>query len=131
MTWHFPDVVKELDLTVLHYFIIEKVLGIPGKAQRTSDHIDFDRSFSDCLSKVIQGQAQMAIRHDAFAGLDALTHDRERPAREGDHDRARLDGRVRLDHEDVLPLLAGLDRLRGHHEGVGLGADRQRDRREL
>jgi uncharacterized protein (DUF1015 family) len=61
MTWHFPDVVKALDLTVLHYFIIEKVLGIPGRDQRSSENIDFDRSFSDCLTKVIQGNAQMAI----------------------------------------------------------------------
>jgi uncharacterized protein (DUF1015 family) len=61
MTWHFPDIVKALDVTVLHYFIIEKVLGIPGKDQRTSENIDFDRSFSDCLTKVIQGNAQMAI----------------------------------------------------------------------
>ncbi len=61
MTWHFPEVVKRLDLTVLHYFIIEKVLGIPGRDQRASENIDFDRSFSDCLTKVIQGNAQMAI----------------------------------------------------------------------
>jgi uncharacterized protein (DUF1015 family) len=61
MTWHFPDVVKKLDLTVMHYFIIEKVLGIPGKDQRKSDKLDFDRSFSDCLTRVISGKAQMAI----------------------------------------------------------------------
>ncbi|MBS1490545.1 MAG: DUF1015 domain-containing protein [Bacteroidetes bacterium] len=61
MTWHFPAEIKELDLTVLHYFIIEKILGIAGKHQRTSDHIGFDRSFSDCLTKVIRQEAQMAI----------------------------------------------------------------------
>jgi uncharacterized protein (DUF1015 family) len=61
MTWHFPDEVKRLDLTVMHYFIIEKVLGIPGKDQRSSPHVSFDRSFSDCLSKVIRGEAQMAL----------------------------------------------------------------------
>jgi uncharacterized protein (DUF1015 family) len=61
MKWHFPDVVKKLDLTVLHYFIIEKVLGIPGKEQRNSENISFDRSFSDCLKKVWQNEAQMAI----------------------------------------------------------------------
>ena len=61
MTWHFPEEVKDLDLTVLHYFIIEKVLGIPGKMQRASEHIDFERSFSDCLTTVMQGNAQMAI----------------------------------------------------------------------
>lgn len=61
MKWAFPDVVKALDLTVLHYFIIEKILGIPGKEQRHSDKIEFDRSFSDCLTKVISGDAQLAI----------------------------------------------------------------------
>ncbi|MBX2962822.1 MAG: DUF1015 domain-containing protein [Cyclobacteriaceae bacterium] len=61
MRWHFPDVVKQLDLTVMHYFIIEKALGIPGKEQRQSGHIAFDRSFSDCLKKVLQQEAQLAI----------------------------------------------------------------------
>lgn len=61
MSWPFPDQIKRLDLTVMHYFIIEKTLGIPGKIQRESENIDFDRSFSDCLKKVIQGNAQMAI----------------------------------------------------------------------
>ncbi len=61
LRWHFPDVVKNLDLTVMHYFIIEKVLGIPGKDQRQSEHISFDRSFSDCLQKVIKAEAQLAI----------------------------------------------------------------------
>ncbi len=61
LSWPFPEVVKKLDLTVMHYFIIEKVFGILGKDQRQSTQIDFDRSFSDCLSKVIQGEAQLAI----------------------------------------------------------------------
>jgi uncharacterized protein (DUF1015 family) len=61
LAWPFPEVVKNLDLTVMHYFIIEKALGIPGKEQRTSDNITFDRSFSDCLKKVIQDEAQLAI----------------------------------------------------------------------
>ncbi|MBX2941976.1 MAG: DUF1015 domain-containing protein [Cyclobacteriaceae bacterium] len=61
MKWAFPDVVKQLDLTVMHYFIIEKILGIPGKNQTTSDKVEFDRSFSDCLTKVIKSEVQMAI----------------------------------------------------------------------
>lgn len=61
LNWPFPDVVKTLDLTVMHYFIIERVLGIPGRVQRRSDNVEFDRSYSDCLKKVIQGEAQMAI----------------------------------------------------------------------
>ena len=61
MTWPFPDEIKALDLTVLHYFVIERVLGIPGKDQRRSERISFDRSFSDCLAKVIRGEAQLAL----------------------------------------------------------------------
>ncbi|MCU0419084.1 MAG: DUF1015 domain-containing protein [Cyclobacteriaceae bacterium] len=61
LPWPFPEVVKQLDLTVMHYFIIEKALGIPGKAQRSSLHITFDRSFTDCTAKVLKGEAQLAI----------------------------------------------------------------------
>lgn len=61
LKWNFPERIKELDLTVLHYFIIEKLLGIPGKDQRKSENISFDRSFSDCLAKVIRQEVQMAI----------------------------------------------------------------------
>jgi len=61
MTWPFPDEIKRLDLTVLHYFVIERVLGIAGKDQRRSENISFDRSFSDCLAKVIRGESQMAL----------------------------------------------------------------------
>src|SRR5688572_17068726 len=61
LSWHFPDAVKKLDLTVMHYFIIEKILGIHGKDQRKSTNLTFDRSFSDCMKKVIQGEVQMGI----------------------------------------------------------------------
>jgi uncharacterized protein (DUF1015 family) len=61
MTWHFPEVVRKLDLTVMHYFILEKALGIPGKEQRKSENIFFDRSFSDCLKRVSKDEAQLAI----------------------------------------------------------------------
>jgi len=46
---------------VLHYFIIEKALGIPGREQRTSPYISFDRSFSDCVQQVDTGRAQAAV----------------------------------------------------------------------
>lgn len=61
LRWHFPEEIKALDLTVLHYFIIEKILGIPGKDQRASANISFDRSFSDCVTKVLLDEVQMAI----------------------------------------------------------------------
>jgi uncharacterized protein (DUF1015 family) len=59
--WPFPDEIKKLELTVMHHFIIEKALGIPGKEQRQSEYIGFDRSFSDCMTKVVQGEVQLAI----------------------------------------------------------------------
>jgi uncharacterized protein (DUF1015 family) len=61
LRWPFPDVVKELDLTVMHYFIIEKTLGIPGRMQRRSHQISFDRNFPDCLEQVHSGRQQLAI----------------------------------------------------------------------
>ncbi|MTI21975.1 DUF1015 domain-containing protein [Fulvivirga sp. RKSG066] len=61
LEWNFPDVIKKLDLTVMHYFVIEKVLGIKGKDQRKSENIRFDRSFGDCLARVIKKEAQMAL----------------------------------------------------------------------
>ncbi|HTJ49116.1 MAG TPA: DUF1015 domain-containing protein [Cyclobacteriaceae bacterium] len=61
LRWPFPLEVKSLDLTVMHYFIIEKILGIPGKEQRQSDNILFERNFIDCLEKVHMGEAQLAI----------------------------------------------------------------------
>ncbi len=59
--WPFPEIVKNLDLTVMHYFILEKVLGIKGKDQRKSPNISFDRSFPDCMKKVLMDEAQLAI----------------------------------------------------------------------
>ncbi len=61
LSWDFPDVIKELDLTVMHYFIIEKGLNIAGKDQRRSKNISFERNFANCLSKTIKGEAQFAI----------------------------------------------------------------------
>ena len=61
MTWQFPEQIRELDLTVLHYFVIEKALGIPGKVQRESKHLGFSRSLPECLAKVQSGEIQLAL----------------------------------------------------------------------
>ena len=61
LDWPFPQEVKDLDLTVLHYFVVEKILGIAGKEQRYSENISFDRSFAECLTKVIKEEVQMAL----------------------------------------------------------------------
>ena len=43
------------------YFIIEKTLGIPGKQQRKSGHIGFERNFANCLTATMRGESQFAI----------------------------------------------------------------------
>lgn len=61
LNWPFPKEVNVLDLTVLHYFILEKVLGIPGKIQRQSANLKFERSIAECIRDVSSEEAQVAI----------------------------------------------------------------------
>ena len=61
LDWNFSQEINDLDLTVMHYFVIEKGLGIPGKDQRKSRHISFERNFANCLSSTIKGDSQFAI----------------------------------------------------------------------
>ncbi|GAB4129733.1 MAG: DUF1015 domain-containing protein [Raineya sp.] len=61
MSWHFPDVVKKLDLTVLHYFLIYKVLGVTKEEQLKGEHIQFLRSMHECLEKIEKQEGQIAL----------------------------------------------------------------------
>lgn len=61
LKWPFPEVVKHLDLTVLHYFFFEKILDIKGEDQRSSENISFERNFYNCLTKVQSEEANMAL----------------------------------------------------------------------
>jgi uncharacterized protein (DUF1015 family) len=61
LKWNFPKQIKQLDLTVAHYFIIEEILEIPGKEQTMSDKITYERNFTKCMTAVMKGKAQMAI----------------------------------------------------------------------
>lgn len=54
-------VVKNLDLEVLHYFLIERVLGIPRSEQRFSTQIAYDRNLNRCHQKVASGEADFAV----------------------------------------------------------------------
>lgn len=56
-----PKLVKEVDMMVLHYFFIDKVLGIPMDEQRYSDKIEYERNLIRCLGKVENGSASFAI----------------------------------------------------------------------
>ena len=59
--WNFPEEVKDLDLTVMHYFIFEKVLGIYRQAQRDYSGLDYVRSFTSCIRQVDAGEARLAL----------------------------------------------------------------------
>ncbi|QNF35129.1 DUF1015 domain-containing protein [Adhaeribacter swui] len=61
INWQLPDVVKALDLTVLHYFVFEKILGIAQEAQRYSEQIQYIRNFAECLARVDHGEAAVAF----------------------------------------------------------------------
>ena len=61
LKWNFPEEIKRLDLTVAHYFIIEDILGIPGKKQTASPCIEYERNFTDCMTQVLKQESQMAI----------------------------------------------------------------------
>ncbi|MEQ8582978.1 MAG: DUF1015 domain-containing protein [Marinoscillum sp.] len=59
--WNFPDEVKALDLTVMHYFVFEKILSVPGHKQVNARNITFQRNFTECLREVLKGEAQFAL----------------------------------------------------------------------
>lgn len=59
--WKFPESIKQLDLTVMHYFVFEKCLKIAGSKQRGSKHFKFERNFTKCLHAVENEEAQFAI----------------------------------------------------------------------
>jgi uncharacterized protein (DUF1015 family) len=61
LTWQVPSEIKHLDVTVLHYFVLEKVLGINQEAQRNSDQILYIRSFAECLARVDHNEAAVAF----------------------------------------------------------------------
>ncbi len=73
MKWNFPDNIKALDLTVLHYFVIQEILGIKGKNQSDSDRIEFERSFAACLMKVIRGACQLVLITNELSIADVKT----------------------------------------------------------
>ncbi len=61
LSWQFPELIKKMDLTVLHFFFIEKVLGISGKSQRSSNAIHYERNFAECFRKVATSEVEMAL----------------------------------------------------------------------
>jgi uncharacterized protein (DUF1015 family) len=61
LDWDLPQEVKELDLTVMHYFIFEKILGISREDQRNYEGLSYVRNFTACISQVDAGKARLAL----------------------------------------------------------------------
>lgn len=61
MDWDLPEQVSLLDVTVIHYFLIEKRLHIQRADQPDTDKVRFERNFTECLREVVNGEAEFAI----------------------------------------------------------------------
>lgn len=61
ITWKFPQIIKDLDLTLIHYFIFEKCLEVKGWLQKDWKNINFSSNFTKSLSDVKRGNAQFAV----------------------------------------------------------------------
>jgi uncharacterized protein (DUF1015 family) len=77
LNWDTTDQVKALDLTVLHFFVLEKVLGIVGPdAQRAWPGVAYVRNFPECLQRVDRGEARAAfiVNEVSMTEVEAVCH---------------------------------------------------------
>ena len=58
---NYPEIIKKLDLAVLHALVFDQILGIPLEEQRSSENISYERNFSRCIQEVQSGKASFAI----------------------------------------------------------------------
>jgi uncharacterized protein (DUF1015 family) len=77
LDWPTTDEVKALDLTVLHFFVFQQVLGIVGPdAQRAWPGVAYVRGFAECLQRVDRGEAVAAfiVNEVSMAEVEAVCH---------------------------------------------------------
>jgi uncharacterized protein (DUF1015 family) len=77
LNWQTTEAVKELDLTVLHFFVLEKALGIIGPdAQRSWPGVAYVRNFTECLQRVDRNEARAAlvVNEVTMAEVEAVCH---------------------------------------------------------
>jgi uncharacterized protein (DUF1015 family) len=77
LNWPTTPEVKALDLTVLHFFVLEKVLGIIGPdAQRAWPGVAYVRGLAECLQQVDRGEARAAFLTNevTMAQVEAVCH---------------------------------------------------------
>jgi len=58
---HLPEILRQLDLVLLHDVVFDKVLGLSPSAQRTTPALAFERNFSRCVQEVHSKKAKFAI----------------------------------------------------------------------
>lgn len=56
-----PEVLRQLDLVLLHDILFDQILGLSPEQQRKSDLLAFERNFSRCVQEVKGGKATFAI----------------------------------------------------------------------
>lgn len=56
-----PEVLRNLDLVILHDILFEKILCLTEEKQRKSEQLVFERNFSRCIREVRGGKATFAI----------------------------------------------------------------------
>ena len=62
LAWHTTPEVKDLDLTVLHYFVFQQALGLgDAAAQRRNPALAYVRGLAECLRQVDRGEARAAF----------------------------------------------------------------------
>ncbi|QKG56426.1 DUF1015 domain-containing protein [Hymenobacter sp. BRD128] len=77
LNWDTTPEVKDLDLTVLHFFVLEKVLGLVGPdAQRSWPGVAYVRGLAECLQRVDRGEARAALLTNevTMAQVEAVCH---------------------------------------------------------
>lgn len=77
LDWDTTPEVKGLDLTVLHFFVFEKILGIVGPdAQRAWPGVAYVRGLAECLQQVDRGEARAAFitNEVTMAQVEAVCH---------------------------------------------------------
>ena len=77
LDWDTTPAVKALDLSVLHFFVLEKALGIVGPdAQRAWPGVAYVRSFAECLQRVDRGEARAAlfVNEVRMSEVEAVCH---------------------------------------------------------
>jgi uncharacterized protein (DUF1015 family) len=77
LDWETTEEVKALDLTVLHFFVFDRVLGVAGPdAQRAWLGVAYVRNFTECLQRVDRGEARAAfiVNEVSMAEVEAVCH---------------------------------------------------------